>query len=61
MSALYSMLREIQGCKVQDDNGVKYTIVDMINFGEVRIGLAQASGDVKYVGCKEFNSMASIG
>ena len=57
-----AVLEQIKGCKVEDDYGNRYSIVDVKCFnGKVRsIGLKDADGVVMYASKNVFLNMASV-
>ena len=57
-----SILNAIQGCKVEDNKGNRYSVADVKCFnGEVSfIGLKNVDGDVKYATLDCYMEMASI-
>ena len=57
-----AILKQIKGCKVQDNNSNQFTVADVKCFnGEVSfIGLKNVDGDVKYATLDCYMEMASI-
>ena len=57
-----AVLEQIKGCKVEDDYGNRYSIVDVKCFnGKVRsIGLKDADGVVMYASKNVFLEMADV-
>ena len=56
------ILKQIKGCKVEDDYGNRYSIVDVKCFNGLvsLIGLENADGVVKYASENVFKEMASV-
>ena len=57
-----AVLDRVKGCKVEDNEGNRYIIVDVKCFNGLvsLIGLENADGVVKYVSENVFNEMASV-
>ena len=54
------LLKEIYGCKVEDERGVVYRVVDIRKFGyEYFIGI-EAGGYVNYVSLTRYDSLISV-
>ena len=58
-----ALLHRINGCKVEDNEGNQYSVVDVKYFnGTVSfIGLKNVDGDVKYATLDCYMEMASVG
>ena len=57
-----AVLDRVKGCKVEDNEGNRYTIVDVKCFNGLvsLIGLENADGVVKYASENVFKEMASV-
>ena len=57
-----AILKQIKGCKVEDNKGNRYSIVDVKCFNGLvsLIGLENADGVVKYASENVFKEMASV-
>ena len=57
-----AILKQIKGCKVEDNNSNQFTVADVKCFnGEVSfIGLKNVDGDVKYATLDCYMEMASV-
>ena len=57
-----AILEQIKGCKVEDNNGNRYSIVDVKCFNGLvsTIGLKNADGVVKYASFDAYMEMADV-